>query len=229
MPRCDILNRPYFIVPPEDPRVGLLFEQVKSPAPTGGFVYEAKDGRAFASPGVYFGTIVIYGDDAEAGVGSDARDAVLGACDGDDGETARIDFAWIDGNAFVLRAGVPGNRPIPFSGFGEEELAVIRDHVVGFMGRSYADVLMAREIVEAGDGILFEGEELFYEGFVGRDLMSLEVGAGAGGVLTCEGLAIAPEGSLAYEAICADFEPGGEDGARSSRDEAQGAEGSDGV
>ncbi len=210
MPRCDILNRPYFIVPPEDPRVGLLFEQVKSPAPTGGFLYEARDGRAFASLGIYFGTILIYGDDAEAGVGSDARDAVLGACDGDDGETARIDFAWIDGNAFVLRAGVPGGRPVPYSELGEKALAALLDYVAGFMGRSYADVLMVREIVEAGDDILFEGEVRFYEGFIGRDLMPLEVGVGVEGMLTCEGLVIAPEGSLAYEAICADFESGGD-------------------
>ncbi len=208
MPYCDILNKPYFNVPPEDPRVGLLLDQASRPVRVRAFSYTANDGRAFVSPYVYFGTILIYGHDAEKDAEARARNAVLTVCGGDDSDTARIDFAWLNDGAFVLRAGVPGGRPVSFSGFGDDALAILGEYVTGFMRRSYADVLMAREIVDVEEDILFEGEDQFYEGFIGRDLLPLEASAGAGGALVCDELAIAPEGSLAYEVILGDVESG---------------------
>ena len=223
MPYCDIFNKPYFIVPPDDPRVGLLFEQVNCLMSTGGFSYKAKDGRAFISPGIYFGTIVIYGNDAKVGAELEARNAVIEACGGGDDDVVRIDFAWLNGGAVVLRAGAPGGRPVPFSEFSKEALAFLCEYVSSFMERSYADVIMAREMVDAEEDVLFEGEDQFYEGFMGRDLMPLEVSVGMGGALVCDGLAIAPEGSLAYEAICAGLESCCDDAAYSSRNKAQGS------
>lgn len=218
MPYCDILRKPYFNVPPKDPRVDLLLKQASRPVRVRAFSYTAKDGRAFVSPYVYFGTILIYGHDAEKDDEARARNAVLAACGGDEGAAARIDFAWLNDGAFVLRAGVPGSRPVPFSAFGDEALAILGEYVAGFMQRSYADVLMARDIVDAEEDILFEGEDQFYEGFIGRDLLPLEANAGAGGALICDELAIAPEGSLAYEVILGDVESGRGDDVSSSLD-----------
>ena len=161
---------------------------------------------------------MIYGHDAEKDDEARARNAVLAACGGDEGAAARIDFAWLNDGAFVLRAGVPGSRPVPFSAFGDEALAILGEYVAGFMQRSYADVLMARDIVDAEEDILFEGEDQFYEGFIGRDLLPLEANAGDGGALICDELAIAPEGSLAYEVILGDVESGRGDDLSSSLD-----------
>ena len=94
MPYCDILRKPYFNVPPEDPRVDLLLKQASRPVRVRAFSYAAKDGRAFVSPYVYFGTILIYGDDAEKDAEARARNAVLAAC----------------GSAFSLFAGRAGTN-----------------------------------------------------------------------------------------------------------------------
>lgn len=94
MPYCDILRKPYFNVPPEDPRVDLLLKQASRPVRVRAFSYAAKDGRAFVSPYVYFGTILIYGDDAEKDAEARARNAVLAAC----------------GSAFSLFAGRAGDK-----------------------------------------------------------------------------------------------------------------------
>lgn len=94
MPYCDILRKPYFNVPPEDPRVDLLLKQASRPVRVRAFSYAAKDGRAFVSPYVYFVTILIYGDDAEKDAEARARNAVLAAC----------------GSAFSLFAGRAGDK-----------------------------------------------------------------------------------------------------------------------
>ena len=94
MPYCDILRKPYFNVPPEDPRVDLLLKQASRPVRVRAFSYTAKDGRAFVSPYVYFGTILIYGDDAEKDAEARARNAVRAVC----------------GSAFSLFAGRAGTN-----------------------------------------------------------------------------------------------------------------------
>ena len=213
MVRCDVLDKPYFAVPPDDPRIGLLFAQVDGPVQTSGFVYESDDGRLFVSPRIYFGTILSFGvgpgdavtspaEDGELGAReAEARRAVLGSAADSAAADVRIDFAWLDGRTVVLRAGAPGARPRPFSEFGRDGLASLRDYVEEFMESPYADVVMSRAVMDAEDDILFEGEERFLEGFIGQNLLPLEVCADESGALVCEGLAMAPEGSAAYDLV----------------------------
>lgn len=172
MSYTNIFNRPYFAVPPESPQMQLLLDRTGGTAGANGWVLEHGDGKtatdgeddgARFSIAIYFGTLMMRADGA-----SEREQAVRRGLGFPPEATVRIDYACSHDAVWLLRAGKPGGEPEPFSAFDPEALAAAEAFIADFLSIDLRTVLLARCTEDPDEDMLFAGEQLIYEGFLGN-------------------------------------------------------------
>lgn len=164
-----IFNRPYFAVPPEAPQVQLLLDrlpQVGAPAWYG----DGADGATLFSIAVYFGSLILHPDGA-----SPREDALRGGLGFNPGTILRLDFACTAEATYLLRAGIPGHAPEPFTAFATDALAAAEAGIATFLDTSLRTVLLHRSVQDSEASFLFPDEEVIYEGFLGDEGLPLRL------------------------------------------------------
>lgn len=164
-----IFNRPYFAVPPEAPQVQLLLDRLPQVGASAWYADEA-DGTTLFSIAVYFGSLILHPDDA-----TPREDALRTALGFDPGTTLRLDFACTAEATYLLRAGIPGHAPAPFTAFATDALAAAETAVAAFLDTSLRTILLHRSLQDSEARFLFPDEEVIYEGFLGDEGLPLSL------------------------------------------------------
>lgn len=177
----ELLNRPYFCVPADCPQVRLLMARTKGSVASWGWDFVDAKGRRYCSPGIYFGSLVMWPVEGEPGGGCDERDEARGAGCGDvahllgfdECAVVRLDYACFNDDPLLLRAGHVGELPLPYACFDATAISAAEAYIADFLAQPYGDVLMNRRLRDADETLLFAGESEFYEGFLGDEGLPL--------------------------------------------------------
>ena len=170
---------PHFIVPPQCEQARLFMERTENEGEAflRTFKLVTDEGAQYISPAVYFGSLLVY----EKGEAVSFDEGDLGRRVAADlgfayAPVLRIDYACTDERAYFLRAGEPKGKPNAYSVYGPETNEFVEDYIEEYLlFTTLWSALMERGTLAFDDNLLFEGEERYYEGYLGDEGLPLEV------------------------------------------------------
>ncbi|WP_304853974.1 hypothetical protein [Adlercreutzia caecimuris] len=171
MSHTDIFNWPPFAVPATAPQVSLYFDRTGGLIDTSGWQCTDRQGRRYVSAAVYFGALALHG-----GTVSERERHMRQGLGLPQSGTIRLDYACTADEVLLLRAGIPGHLPQPYTVLAAGAVAEAESLIADFLARDFRTILLCRCSQQADGDILFEGEAEFYEGFLGEDGLPLPVG-----------------------------------------------------